>query len=160
MFRKMRREKQSLSKDKIIEILNSNTSGVLGVNGDNGYPYTVPLSYVYKDDKLFFHCAKEGHKFDSIINNDKVTFCIIDKDEVIQEKFDSLYRSVIMFGRARILTDEKEKQYALEAILDKYSPDFINEGLEYIKDQWNRVYIVEIHIEHMTGKAAKDILNV
>lgn len=160
MFRKMRREKQSLSKDKILEILNNNTAGVLGVNGDNGYPYTVPLSYAYKDGRLFFHCAIEGHKLDSIKNNDKVTFCVIDKDEVIQEKFDTLYRSVIIFGRARIIAEENEKQAALEIILKKYSPNYIKEGLEYIKNQWNRVCIIEIEIEYMTGKASKEIMDV
>ena len=159
MYRKMRREKQFLSKDRIVEILNRNTSGVLGVNGDDGYPYTVPLSFAYRDRKLFFHCAKEGHKLDSIKKNDKVTFCVIDEDEVIQETFDSIFRSVIIFGRARILTTDSERQYGLEAILEKYSPDFIKEGLKYIKNQWNRVCIVEIDIEHMTGKASKEILD-
>ena len=83
MFREMRRKKQLLSEAETTEILKTCTSGVLGVTGDNGYPYTVPLSYAYKDNKLFFHFAKEGHKIDGIERNDKVTFCVIDKDEVI-----------------------------------------------------------------------------
>ncbi len=102
MFREMRRKKQLLSKDETIEILSAHTSGVLGVNGDDGYPYTVPVSYIYKDNKLFFHCAKEGHKIDSIKKDDKVTFCVIDKDDVVQEAFTTHFRSVIVFGRARI----------------------------------------------------------
>ncbi|MCR1900272.1 pyridoxamine 5'-phosphate oxidase family protein [Irregularibacter muris] len=158
MFREMRRKKQLLSKDKIEEILNTCTSGVLGVNGDNGYPYTVPISYAYKDGKIFFHCAKEGHKIDSIKRNDKVTFCVIEKDEVIQQTFTTHFRSVSAFGRARILTDDHERQYALECLVEKYSPDFIKEGLQEIKDEWNRVCLVEINIEHMTGKAAIEVL--
>ena len=59
MFREMRRKKQLLSKEKeTIEILKSCTSGVLGVVGDDGYPYTVPVSYALKDDKIFIHSAK------------------------------------------------------------------------------------------------------
>ena len=158
MFREMRRKKQLLPKDKTIEILNRCTSGVLGVNGDDGYPYTVPISYVYEDDKLFFHCAKDGHKLDSIKKDDKVTFSVIEKDEVIQETFTSHFRSVSIFGRARVMTDDAEKQYALELLVKKYSPDFIKEGLQEIKDEWNRTCLVEIQIEHMTGKAAIEII--
>ena len=62
MFREMRRTKQLLSEAETIEILQSCTSGVLAVIGDDDYPYAVPLSYVYKDGKLFFHFAKAGHK--------------------------------------------------------------------------------------------------
>lgn len=158
MFRNMRRKKQLLTKDQAEEMLNKCTAGVLGVNGDDGYPYTVPISYAYEDGKLFFHSAKEGHKIDSIKKDDKVTFSVIDKDEVIQETFTSHFRSVSIFGRARIITDDSEKQHALELLVKKYSPDFIKEGLQEIKDEWNRVSLVEIEIEHMTGKAAIEII--
>lgn len=159
MFRDMRRKKQLLTKDETVKLLNKCTAGVLGVNGDDGYPYTVPISYAYEDDKLFFHCALQGHKLDSIKKDDKVSFSVIEKDEVIQETFTSHFRSVSIFGRARILTEDREKQYALELLVRKYSPDFIKEGLQEIKDEWNRVCLVEIQIEHMTGKAAIEIIN-
>jgi nitroimidazol reductase NimA-like FMN-containing flavoprotein (pyridoxamine 5'-phosphate oxidase superfamily) len=158
MFREMRRKKQLLSNVETIEILKACTSGVLGVTGDDDYPYTVPLSYVYKDRKLFFHCANEGHKIDGIKKNDKVTFCVIEKDEVIQSKFTTHFRSVIVFGRARILTEDCERQYALESLVEKYSPDYIEEGKREIEGDWNRVCVVEVKIEHMTGKAAKEIV--
>lgn len=159
MFREMRRKKQLLSETKTIEILKSHTSGVLGVTGDYDYPYTIPLSYVYKDGKLFFHCAKEGHKIDSIKRNDKVTFCVIDKDEVIQNTFTTHFRSVSVFGRARILTEDNERRDALESLVEKYSPDFINEGQKEIEGSWDRVCLVEVKIEHMTGKEAIELVN-
>ena len=159
MFREMRRKEQLLSKDETIEILNSNTSGVLGVTGDDGYPYTVPLSYIYKDNKLFFHCAMEGHKIDSIKINDKVTFCVIDKVEVVQVSFTTHFRSVVVFGRARILTDDNERRYAMDIIVQKYSPDYIPESRQAIESSWARLCLVEVKIEHMTGKAATDIIN-
>jgi uncharacterized protein len=152
MFREMRRKKQSLPTAEAIEILQAHTSGVLGVAGDDDYPYTVPLSYTYQDGKLFFHCATEGHKIDGIKRNDKVTFCVIDKDEVIPEKFATHYRSVIVFGRARILTDDGEKRLALESLVEKYSPHHIEAGQAEIARDWNRVLVVEIKIEHITGK--------
>ncbi len=159
MFREMRRKKQILSKEETVEILKSCTSGVMGVHGDNDYPYTVPVSYVFEDDKLFIHSANEGHKIDSIHRNDKVSFCVIDKDEVIQEDFTTIYRSVSIFGRARILTDASEKRYALERLVEKYSPDYIAKGQEEIERGWDRVCSIEIIIEHMTGKATIDVRN-
>src|SRR5574344_2695673 len=86
MFREMRRKKQQLSIEQVEKILKQNTSGVLAVFGDDGYPYAVPLSYVYTNSKIYFHGAKEGHKLDSIKNNEKVSFCVIDKDEIVPEK--------------------------------------------------------------------------
>ena len=159
MFREMRRKKQLLSEAEAIEILKTSTSGVLGVSGDDGYPYTVPLSHVYQDGKLFFHCAQEGHKIDAITRNDKVSYCVIDQDKVIPEKFATHYRSAIAFGRARILTDEGEKRSALESLVAKYSPDYLVEGLQEIERELHRTCILEMRIEHLTGKAAKDIAN-
>ncbi|HEX2944849.1 MAG TPA: pyridoxamine 5'-phosphate oxidase family protein [Clostridia bacterium] len=159
MFREMRRKKQLLSDEETIRILNSCTSGVLGVIGDDDYPYTVPVSYVYRDGKLFIHSAKEGHKIDSIKKNDKVTFCVIEKDEVIQKTFTTHFSSVSVFGRARILSEDSDRRHALESLIEKYSPDYIKEGQQAIKGAWDRVCLIEIKIEHMTGKAAMEIIS-
>ena len=154
MFREMRRKKQLLPESEAIEILKAHTSGVLAVTGDDDYPYTVPLSYAYKGGKLFFHCAKTGHKIDGITRNDKVTFCVIDQDDVVQKTFTTHFRSVIVFGRAKILTEDGEKRRALENLVEKYSPDYAEAGQAEIERDWNRVCIVELSIEHITGKAA------
>jgi uncharacterized protein len=155
----MRRKKQLLSEAETIEILQSCTSGVLAVTGDNDYPYAVPLSFAYKDGKLFFHFAKAGHKIDSIVKNNKVSFCVIKTDNVIQKTLTTHFRSAIVFGRARILTEGSEKKYALECLVEKYSPDYITEGQSEIEREWNRVCVAEVKIEHMTGKAAIEIIN-
>jgi nitroimidazol reductase NimA-like FMN-containing flavoprotein (pyridoxamine 5'-phosphate oxidase superfamily) len=157
MFREMRRKKQLLPEAESLEILKKHTSGVLGVSGDNGYPYTVPLSYTYQDHKLYFHCAKTGHKLDGIKHNDKVTFCVIDQDEVKQATFTTHFRSVIVFGRAKILTEYGEKRAALESLVEKYSPAYIAEGQQEIERDWNEVCLVEVSIEHLTGKAAIEL---
>jgi nitroimidazol reductase NimA-like FMN-containing flavoprotein (pyridoxamine 5'-phosphate oxidase superfamily) len=159
MFREMRRKKQLLSESETIEILQSCTSGVLAVTGDNDYPYAVPLSFAYKDGKLFFHFAKAGHKIDGIKKNNKVSFCVIKTDDVIQKTFTTHFRSAIVFGRVRILTEDSEKKYALECLVEKYSPDYITEGQSEIEHDWNRVCVAEVQIEHMTGKAAIEIIN-
>lgn len=159
MFREMRRKKQLLTEAETIEILQSCTSGVLAVKGDNDYPYAVPLSFAYKDGKLFFHFAKAGHKLDSIVKNNKVSFCVIQTDNVIQKTFTTHFRSAIVFGRARILTEDSEKKYALECLVEKYSPDYITAGQSEIERDWKRVCVAEVTIEHMTGKAAIEDIN-
>ena len=108
MFRKMRRFKQQLSNDEALKILKNCKSGVLAVSGDDGYPYTVPLNFVYKDGKIYFHCAKNGHKLDAIKQNKKVSFCVIEKDEVDSEKLTTLFRSVVVFGKAEIMENEEK----------------------------------------------------
>lgn len=153
MFREMRRKGNALTTNEAIDILNKNTNGVLAVAGDNGYPYAVPLSYVNDDGKILFHSATSGHKLDAIRENDKVSFCVIDQDKIIPEDFNTLFKSAIAFGKARVITGDNEKQKCLELILRKYSPDFFESGKEYIAQEWNHCVAVEIVIEHLTGKA-------
>ena len=109
MFREMRRKRQMLSEDDCKIILREGTSGVLALSGDDGYPYAVPLSYVYDGEKIFFHCAKSGHKLDAIRRNPKASFCVIGQDKVVPEEYTTDYRSVIAFGTVRILEDDREK---------------------------------------------------
>lgn len=157
MFREMRRKNQALSDEENIAILNKCTSGVLAVCEDDGYPYAVPLSYVYDDSKIFFHCALTGHKLDAIANSDKVSFCVIDSDNVVSERFTTRFRSVIIFGRARILDDEAEKLNALEKLAARYSPDHEEARLQEIDKKIKLLHMVEISIEHMTGKESGEL---
>ncbi len=152
MFREMRREKQHLSMEECIAALERGTSGVLAVQGDDGYPYAVPLSYVYLDGKLYFHCGKNGHKMDAIRQNEKVSFCVVDKDEIIPEEFTSNFVSVIVFGKARILSDWEQSKHALLALCEKYSPGIPAEMRA--EGSKGGVMMVEIEIEKMTGKKA------
>jgi uncharacterized protein len=158
MFRPMRKKRQLLSEAETIGMLESCTSGVLAVSGDEDYPYAVPLSYAYEDGRLFFHSAKSGHKLDGIERNDKVSFCVIAADDVVQETFTTHFRSAIAFGRARVLTDDGERRHALECLVEKYSPDYIEEGQAAIQEEWDNVLLFEIAIEHLTGKAAIEII--
>lgn len=82
MFPEMRRKKQQLSSEESTQVLENGTHGVLAVSGQNGYPYTVPLSYVYEKGKIFFHCAKAGHKLDALKKEAKVSFCVVDQDDI------------------------------------------------------------------------------
>ncbi|GLB29929.1 nitroimidazole resistance protein [Lacrimispora amygdalina] len=158
MFREMRRKNQVLSAEESIQILERGTSGVLAVSGDDDYPYAVPLSYVYHDNKIYFHGAKTGQKLDGIARNEKVSFCVIDQDQVVQDEYTTYFRSVIVFGRARLM-EEKEKRRALEILTARYSPD-IEEGQrsQAIDKGLSAVCMIELSIEHMSGKEAKELV--
>ncbi len=159
MFRNMRRKKQLLPADVTERILQTGLVGVLGVSGDDDYPYVVPVNYSYEAGKIYFHSANTGHKLDGIQRNSKVSFCVIDRDDIVPEEFTSYFRSAIAFGRASIVTDEAVKQHALELLARKYSPGLEAEGAVVIRDEWNNVSIVEIDIEHVTGKEAIELVN-
>lgn len=159
MFRKMRRNNQELSRKESIDVLLKGTSGVLAVQGDDEYPYAVPLSYVYHNSKIYFHCAKVGHKLDAIKKQSKVSFCVIDQDQVKPEEYTTYFRSVIVFGEAHILTEDKKRE-ALEILAEKYTPDDKDGRTKEIDMLFKAVCMVEIEIEHMTGKEAIELVKM
>lgn len=157
MFRKMRRFKQMLSEEESVEILRKATSGVLALYGDDGYPYAVPLSYVYLNGKIIFHSAKNGHKIDAILQNDKASFCVINKDQIVPEKYTTYFRSVIAFGKIRILDDEAKKA-AIDKLAEKYRPGYEEERSKEIEKEFPQLCVFELIIEHMTGKEAIELV--
>ncbi len=160
MFRDGRRIKQFMSQEATEEILNRGLSGVLAVHGDDGYPYAVPISYVYDSGKIYLHCATSGHKLDGIRRDDKVSFCVIDQDQVVPEELATYYRSAVVFGRARIVEDETVKRHALELLGQKYAAKYPEKTAASISKEWNAVCIVQITVEHMSGKQAKELVAV
>ena len=153
MFREMRRKKQLLCREETEAILRAGSAGVLALSGDEGYPYAVPISYVYHEGKLYFHCAKEGHKLDAIGRCPKASFCVIGQDAVEPLQYTTLYRSVIAFGTIRVLEEETEKYAAVEALGRKYAPmDTPQHREEYIKKDWAPLCVLEMTIHHLTGK--------
>ena len=90
MFREMRRKLQLLDEKESIALLERGTAGVLALSGDEGYPYAVPISYVYNDSKIFFHSAVSGHKIDAIKNSDKASFCVIAQDHIVPKEYTTL----------------------------------------------------------------------
>ena len=157
-FRDMRRKRQQLSDEESISILQKATSGTLALLGDNGYPYAVPISYVYADSKLYFHSALSGHKIDAIRNCDKASFCVIDKDDVRPEKYTTYFRSVIAFGRIHIIEDEQEKLETARLLGDRYNPNQEEALQKEIEKGLSRMLMIRFDIEHLTGKAAIELI--
>ncbi len=157
-FREMRRFRQQLSQEECEAILRRGTAGVLAVSGDEGWPYSVPLSYTYEGEKLLFHCAAAGHKLDALRRDNRACFCVIDQDKVIPEKYTTAYRSVVVFGRVSILEDEAELRRGGEALGRKYHPQGTPEELEKeISGSLGHMLILEMDISHMTGKEGREL---
>ncbi len=154
MFREMRRKDRQLTVEESIEILLKGETGYLSTISANGYPYTVPLNYIFFNDCIYFHCAKEGHKIDNIVECNKVSFCVARDIENLPEEFSTNYKSVILFGRAKEVI-ETEKSEALLEIIKKYSNQFVKKGIDHIEQAKGSTSVFKINIEHMTGKARK-----
>lgn len=154
MFKEVRRKDRQLQNEEIVNILKQNTYGIMSTISENGYPYGVPISYTYIDDSIYFHCAVEGHKLINIQRNDKVSFCVVGKTQTLPAEFSTKYQSVVVFGKAVEVFDE-EKNEALLAMLNKYSPEYIEKGKEYIKKAGSATKVIKINIEHISGKAKK-----
>ena len=152
MFREIRRKKQLLPEETAIEMLQRNTSGTLALLGDDDYPYAVPLSFIYLNGKLYFHSAKNGHKIDAVRNYEKASFCVIDRDQIVPEKFTTHYRSVIAFGKVRLIEEVEEMRSIATALAMKYSGDFAEQIPNEFKAYVNNLVIIEMTIEHMTAK--------
>lgn len=161
MFREMRRKAQQLSEEACREILTQQTSGVLAVLGDDDYPYAVPLSYVYADSSIYFHCALSGHKLDAIRRHDKASFCVTAMDQIIPEKYTTCYQSVIAFGHVRILEDRQEKLDAIQKLALKYAPNDTSQNrTAEIERFWDSFCMLEMQVEHLSGKQGKELLTV
>lgn len=154
----MRRIKQQLTQEECEKILERGRTGVLAVLGDDGYPYTVPINYYYTDGKIYLHCAKSGHKLDAIRSNPKVSFCVVERDDILQEKFTTLFKSAVAFGKAEILTDKEEMRSSVTALAEKYCPDFLDEVPTEVEHGFDMLCMIKINIEHLTGKQGKELI--
>lgn len=162
MFREMRRKKQQLSERDSKDVLLRRTFGVLAVQGDGGYPYAVPLSYIFdeKANKIYFHCAKSGHKLEAVHQEEKVSFCVVDQDEIVPERFTTHFRSVIVFGRVRIIEDGEERVETIKKLMARYAPLESGESLQKEIEAAPQFVILELSIEHMTGKEAIELVRM
>ncbi len=154
-FRPMRRFKQAIPEEACFQILENAYRGFLSVHGDGGYPYSVPINFVLEDGKLYFHCAREGHKLDAIRACDKACFTVL--DEPVKEPGDWWYhvKSVICFGRVGIVADERERMDKLRSLAGKYFPAGYDTETDILRNG-PRAEILAFTIEHISGKAVRE----
>lgn len=150
----MRRQDRKISESEAIEILKKGEFGVLSMCTSNNDGYGIPLSFALKNKEIYFHCAIEGSKLAYLRKNNRVSFCVVGSTKVLPSQFGTIYESAIAFGVVTEV-DGDEKQEALMLILEKYSANYIQEGTEYISKAYERVKVLKLSIEAITGKARK-----
>jgi hypothetical protein len=148
----MRRKDKAMQDGAIIGLLQNAEYGVLSTVDGNEQPYGVPLNYVLMNNCIYFHCALEGHKLDNLAANPKVSFCVVGRTKVLPAEFSTEFESVVVFGRASVIEGD-ERYQALNALIEKYSPEFVSEGSAYIEKFDSQTKLVRIEIQQMTGKA-------
>ncbi|MBR3434498.1 MAG: NimIJ family nitroimidazole resistance protein [Bacteroidales bacterium] len=157
-FREMRRKRQQLSDEESYAILQNATSGTLALLGDGGYPYAVPISYVFSEGKLYFHSALSGHKVNAIRGCDRASFCVVAQDDVKPALYTTFFRSVIAFGRIHIVDDEAEKLAAARLLGNRYNPHQDEALQKELENGLARMLVIRLDIEHLTGKESIELV--
>lgn len=157
MFREMRRKNREISIDMAKQLLQSSRRGVLAVNGDDGYPYAIPINYLYDDEaqRIYFHGAKIGHKVDALRACDKVCFTVYGNETIRTDAWAPFMQSVVVFGRCHLIEAGPEATRRIKQLAMKYYP---SEQLvdEEITQSGKAVQVFEIEIEHMSGKEVQE----
>lgn len=155
MFRKIRKIKNEIDKDAVDSLLRSCRRGVLSMNGEDGYPYAIPVNYYYYDEanqKIYFHGAKAGYKVDCLNRNDKVCFTVFGNESIKDLEWAPYVQSVVVFGRCHLVDTDNE---VLKTFMMKYYPsvDLVDKVIE---EDSKFVQMYEISIEHKSGKQVQE----
>ena len=157
MFREMNRIKQQLSQEESIAILKQEPRGVLSVNGDDGYPYGMPMDHWYcdADGCLYFHSGKKGHRTDSMYRCNKASYCVYDSGYRKEGDWSLNIKSIIIFGRLEIIEDFDRAMEITRQLSLKYTND-----IEYInweiQQSGKNTLVFRLVPEHITGKLVNE----
>ncbi|MDU3011082.1 MAG: pyridoxamine 5'-phosphate oxidase family protein [Peptoniphilus harei] len=153
MFREMRRIKQELPLDEAKKLLKENKRGVLSFNGDDNYPYSLPINYFYDDEenRIYFHGAKMGYKVDCIERNNKSCFVTYGDEELSDNGWSYYLKSVIAFGKIEIVKDQELAARKLSELASRYYPSLSEVDAAMVRS-FKNVLIYYLDIEHMTCK--------
>ena len=152
----MRRFRQQITEEECETILREEPRGVLSMYGEDGYPYAIPINFIYDGRKIYFHCAKEGHKIDALKKDNRVSFCVYDKGYLKEGKVGLNINSVVIFGKIRFIDDRETVIRETRALLMKYLPEDLVEKDVKKYAETGRLQILELTIDHMTGKLVNE----
>lgn len=157
MFRDIRRKKNELDAKSTEKLLRETKRGIIAVNGDDGYPYGVPINFLYDESnqKIYFHGSRSGHKVDALRRSDKVCFTVYGNESIKKETWAPFVQSVVVFGRCQLMENTEATLDILKKFAMKYYPS-MNLVIEEIADSGDAVQMFEIHIEHKSGKEVQE----
>lgn len=151
---KMIRPESRLSEEAAKELLLKGEIGVLSTAGADGVPYGIPINYVYSPEEniLFFHCATKGRKVSNLIENNKVSLAVVGSAKVVPDKYTSAYESVIVEGKASLITDPDEKRRLLVRLCERFAPHALARRDEVITKYLPATLMIRIDIVSISGK--------
>ena len=156
-FRKLLRKNQALSQEECNKVLRSALRGTLAVNGENGYPYALPINFFYdeEDAKIYFHSGKVGYKMDCIEKSAKACFTVMDEGIKNEGEWWLTFRSVVIFGKIERI----EERDAIEELSRKLSYRFTKDE-QYIQKEIDKyapaTAMLALSIEDMQGKIVRE----
>ena len=157
MFRPVRKKANEISVEEAKKLLRESRRGVLAVNGDDGYPYAVPINYLYDEETqvIIFHGSKVGHKVDALKRSDKVCFTVYGNETIRDEAWAPYMQSAVVFGRCRLPEYGEESMALLKRFAMKYYPGESMVDAE-IADAGKATQMYVIDIEHISGKEVQE----
>ena len=153
MFREMRRIKQELSLEEAKSLLMKNKRGVISFNGEDGYPYSIPINFLYdeEENKIYFHGAKSGYKIDCIKKNNKTCFVTYGDQELSENGWSYYLKSLVAFGEIEIIEDRDLAAKKLIELASRYYPS-MSEINGVIERSFKNTLVYSLSIHHMTCK--------
>ena len=152
----IRRKDRAITEEEARDVLHQGEYGVLATVDAGGQPYGVPLSYSIMDGALYFHCATVGHKLNNLAANPAVSFTVVGPTQpVFDNGFSTYYESAVVFGKARKVTDDKEKRAALLDLARKYLPEHVDKAEEYTTRSFSHTDVYAVSIDAITGKSKR-----
>lgn len=149
----MRRKDREIFGQEIEEILRKGAYGVLSMTDEKGAPYAVPISYAFQDGLIHLHCAANaGEKLRCLAACDRVCFVVVGDTEVQPEEYSTRYESVVVKGQ---MIASQTPQRSLLALVEKYSPQYIDQAPDYLERYRHQTGVYTILPEEITGKAKR-----
>ena len=157
MFRPVRKKKYEINIEAINALLHNERRGVLAMNGEDGYPYAVPINYVYDEaaQKIYFHGSPEGYKIYALQASDKICFTVYGNETIKKEAWAPFMQSVVIFGKCRLVEAGEMAIALLKKLAMKYYPDEQTVDAAIARaGKFARMF--EIEIEHLSGKEVQE----
>lgn len=140
-----------------MKILKEGRRGIIAINGDNGYPYAIPINFLYDEieNKIYFHSARIGYKVDLLKKDDRVCFTAYGNEIIKEESWAPFISSVVVFGKCKAVVDINTANNLLRRFALKYYPNDEMVDRE-IEKSHNNVLMFEISIDYITGKQVQE----
>lgn len=146
-----------MSDERARDMLARAHAGRLGTVGPDGWPYVVPLLHVWTDGEIWVHnTSVRGHLRVNVDHEARVCFEVDEPGEVFPYgRFECdtsvAYRSVVAFGRIRVVDDRARKAAFFEALMAKYGDPAWNRPPAFFP-RLDQVTVYAIAVERVTGK--------